>query len=97
MHEKFIELEKHDELSCLDVVRQPEEEHVADKLGAEQTEGELDHPGDEEGAEQTDGLLTLLLDDGRLDALGRGGDVEADMTRLGDEEEKHDKAGAGDD
>ena len=78
-------------------MRQPEEEHVADELGAEQAEGELDHPGDHECAEEADGLLAvLLLSGGHHQTLGRGGKIEANVTWLGHEEEEHDDAAAGD-
>ena len=76
---------------CLDVVREPEEEHVADELCAEQAQRELDDTGDEEGAEQTDGLLTVLLAGRFVKTLWSGVGGEAHVTRLRHEEEEHDE------
>ena len=81
--------------SCLNVVRQPEEEHIADELGTEQAQRELDHTGDEEGPQQADGLLALLFDGRNFLTLGRGVEIEAHVTWLGHEEEEDEDGGAG--
>ena len=40
-------------------MRQPEEEDVADELGAEEAERELHHPGDAQRAQEADRLLRV--------------------------------------
>ena len=45
----------------VDIVRQPEEECVDDKLGAEETQGELDDTGDHESLQEADRLSVLTL------------------------------------